>query len=145
MFKGLEDTVLQNKNTFKEFMECEPVYFKTEYANSEFEIYYSGVPFLANDLTKTYTEYDARILSYLGIDNLAVEKNERLISGEVDINNQETSLIRKARYEQRKLACDKINDLFGLDVSIEIEEMDDMKIGEPQKTNKGNGDDDDVQ
>ena len=119
-FKGTEDTILQQKNLFLEFMECEPAFFKTKFASDEFEIFQSGAPFIANDLVDVYTEYDARILTYLGINNLPIEKKERLLTDEVGINKEEKSLIRDSRLIQRQLACDEINKLFNLNVSIEV-------------------------
>ena len=110
------------KDIFVHYSQIQEEGYKTleEGQAVEFEIFQSGAPFIANDLVDVYTEYDARILTYLGINNLPIEKKERLLTDEVGINKEEKSLIRDSRLIQMQLACDEINKLFNLNVSIEV-------------------------
>lgn len=110
---------LENKNDFVQMMESEPVFFKTD-AMDDFEFYTAKVPIVTDALIAVYTEYDARILQYLGVNNLPIEKKERLLVDEVGVNDEECGLILKGRLEQRRAACDAMNDLFGWDASVEI-------------------------
>lgn len=119
VFKSDENTALQDKNTFFEYMESEPVFFKSKMSKEEFEIFYSGVPLIAKDLASLYEQYDARIMNHLGVDCLPIEKKERMVVDEVNINGQKNSLILENYMSYRKLACDEINKLFSLNVSVE--------------------------
>lgn len=120
MFKSDENTALQDKNTFIEFMESEPVFFKSKMSKEEFEVYYSGAPLLTNDLTALYEQYDARIMNHLGVDCLPIEKKERMVVDEVNINGQKNSLILDNYMAYRKLACEQINKLFNRNVKVEF-------------------------
>ena len=96
--------------------------FKEDFAKEEFEILNNNVPFIAPDLAKIYDIYSYRILSYLGVKSIPVEKKERLLVDEIGANDEEKEYIRSARLEQRKIACDKMNKLFNLNVTVEYKE-----------------------
>jgi len=112
--------VLQQKNDWLDIMECMPVFFKTEYEDQEFKVLNAGVPVITGNMCDLFTEYDARILEYIGVNNLPVEKRERLIVGEVEANEEELSLAVKGRMEQRRIAADAMNDILGMDVSVRL-------------------------
>lgn len=120
MVKSSESTVLQNKNTIKEFMECEPAFFKTEKITDEFEIYYSNIPFLGKELTALYEQYDARIMTYLGINSLPIEKKERLLVDEVGVGTERRSLVLNNKLNERKFACEGIKRIFNKTVTCEL-------------------------
>lgn len=123
MFRSNQNTALQNKNTFLDLYECEPVLFKEAFAKDEFEVLNTGVPFIAPDLAKIYDIYTYRILSYLGIKSIPVEKKERLLVDEIGANDEEKEYIRTARLEQRKIGAEKINKLFNLNITVEYKEV----------------------
>lgn len=131
MFRGNQNTALQNKNTFIDIYECEPVIFKEAFAKDEFEILNNEVPFIANDLSKVYDTYSFRILSYLGIKSIPLEKNERLLVDEIGANDQEREYIRSARLEQRKVACDELKRIFNLDIKVEYKEVEQNGYSNP--------------
>ena len=117
--KTSDENALQNKNTFMEFYECQPVFFKDSTA-PELEFYNPGIPFIGSEIADIYNIYDQRILSFLGLDNSNIDKKERLVVAEAESKNDKIFSIRTNRLEQRKIACDAINDLFGLGVSVEV-------------------------
>ena len=121
-FKCSDDNVLQKKNDFIEFFEGEPVFFKDAMSPNEFEFINPNIKYIGNELADTYNVYKYRLLSYLGLDNPNVDKKERMLVSESEANSDEVLMIRNARYEQRKTACDKINELFGLDVDVDYNE-----------------------
>ena len=123
MFRGNQNTALQNKNTFIDIYECEPVIFKEAFAKDEFEILNNDVPFIAQELSKVYDVYSFRILSYLGVKSIPIEKNERLLVDEIGANDEERNYIRSARLEQRKVACKELKRVFNIDVSVEYKEV----------------------
>lgn len=121
-FKTNDMNVLQNKNTFIEWFEGEPTFFKTTMASDEFEFINPGIPYIANELADTYNVYHYRILGYLGLDNAGVDKKERLVVSESESNSDYINMIRNVRLEQRKTAVDRINETFGLGLSVDINE-----------------------
>lgn len=58
-------------------------------------------------------------MGYLGIDNANQDKKERLVSAEVDANNDQTSMVRHVNLNARRVAAEQINDYYGLNVSVE--------------------------
>lgn len=80
------------------------------------------VKFQGAELSDQYETYHDRILRYFGIDYLPVEKQERMVTDEANANNQEIEIRREARLAYRTYACDYINELFGLDISVEYEQ-----------------------
>lgn len=120
--KSRDEDVLRNKNAFLEFYECLPAQFHDTMSPETLEFFNSGIPFIGNELADLYNVYDYRIMSYLGIDNPGVDKKERMLVSESESKNDKIMLIRNARLEQRKIACEKINEIFGLNVSVEVNE-----------------------
>ena len=123
MFRGNQNTALQNKNTFIDIYECEPVIFKEAFAKDEFEILNNEVPFIAENLSKVYDTYSFRILSYLGVKAIPLEKRERLLVDEIGANDQEREYIRSARLDQRRVACDELKRVFNIDVTVDYNEV----------------------
>ena len=123
MFRGNQNTALQNKNTFIDIYECEPVIFKEAFAKDEFEILNNQVPFIAPELSKIYDIYGYRILSYLGVKSIPIEKNERLLVDEIGANNEEKEYVRDARLDQREISTKQLKRVFNLDVSVKYKEV----------------------
>lgn len=117
-FKTTEANCIQNKNEFLEFFESEPVFF-VDNVDMSFEFIKSDIPFIGAELSDLYNVYDYRIMSYLGIDNAGVDKKERLVVSESQSNNDKIMMMRDARLNMRKLACEQMSDLFGLTVSVD--------------------------
>lgn len=59
-------------------------------------------------------------LTFLGINNANTEKRERLITSEVESNNQLIQLNQDVVLDWLKLGCDEINKMFGLYTSVKI-------------------------
>lgn len=54
------------------------------------------------------------VLTFLGINNLADEKKERMIESEINSNNEVINLNLQSFFAPRKLACEQFNEKFGL-------------------------------
>lgn len=74
------------------------------------------------ELTEMKQNIMAEALTYFGIDNVNVYKRERLTSGEVEQNDDHIAINRSSMLKTRQLACDKINEMFGLNVSVTMNE-----------------------
>ena len=118
-----DSNVLDKKNEFYEFYECQPVFFKDSMSPNDFEFINPGIKYIGNELVDTYNSYRYRLLAYLGLDNPGVDKKERLLVSEEGSNNDEILMMRNARMEQREIASEKINDMFGLSTKVEYNEQ----------------------
>ena len=56
------------------------------------------------------------------INNVNMLKRERLVSDEVERNSGGINASRNSRLEMRQTAANKINEMFGLNVSVEYRE-----------------------
>ena len=61
-------------------------------------------------------------LTEIGIENANINKKERLNTDEVNANNEEVTAIINVVYENIKKGFDKANELFGLNMSVELVE-----------------------
>ena len=78
------------------------------------------VPFVADKIQILKRQIFNEALTYFGIENANSEKKERLVSDEVASNYGGVDIARRTRLNARKLACRKINELFGLNIDVEF-------------------------
>ena len=82
-------------------------------------------PYLVDKLQIQKQEMERELLTFLGINN-TLEKKERLIVDETNSNNQFIKMASDIGFKQRQLACDQINELFGLNVRV-VETQDEFE------------------
>ena len=82
----------------------------------------TGAPFVADKVMETKNQVWNEALTYLGISNTSYQKKERLISDEVIRNMGGTIASRYSRLSERQKACDIINRMFGLNMSVDYRE-----------------------
>ena len=84
-------------------------------------------PFLVNDIYQYKREIWNEFLTFMGIQNLS-EKRERLITGEVDSNNELLNLNLQSLLVPRKEACKQFNEKYGLtgDKAIDVKVRSDL-------------------
>ena len=82
-------------------------------------------------------------LTFLGIDNANTDKKERMITDEVESNDEETKYFLNCFYKTRKDACNRINKKYNLNIQIKLNKdvLDLLEINEDDIINK-EGDDD---
>ncbi|MBO7691057.1 MAG: hypothetical protein J6T10_00305 [Methanobrevibacter sp.] len=108
------------QNLYMQYDGNQPVIFgDNALQNTPLKAIQTGVPYVADKLTMLKTQYWNEALTYLGISNLNIQKKERLVSDEVARNLGGVIASRYSRLNARKEACEKINDMFGLDVDVE--------------------------
>ena len=82
-------------------------------------------PYLVDKLQIQKQEMERELLTFLGINN-TIEKKERLLVDETNSNNQFIKMASDIGFKQRQLACEKINEMFGLNVRV-IETQDEFE------------------
>lgn len=72
------------------------------------------------------------LLTLLGINNANQDKKERLVAAEVSGNDDSITSLRAIHLNARRAACDQINDMYGLDVSVDYahEDMSEVATSE---------------
>lgn len=80
----------------------------------------TDVPFIADQLMIYKHDLWNDAMSFLGIANANTDKKERLITDEVNANNNLVELSAEVMLKQREEACKEINEKFDLDVSVEL-------------------------
>lgn len=84
------------------------------------EIFDTSSPYIADNLFDLKDKIWIELLTMLGINNANTSKRERLVSDEVNANNQYLSLESETMLYYRQQACEQINSMFGLNVQCEL-------------------------
>lgn len=82
----------------------------------------TDAPFNADKIEELRVQVWNDAMSYLGVSNVNVTKKERLITDEVQRNMGGVLASRYSPLEMRKMACGKINEMFGLNVDVKYRE-----------------------
>lgn len=68
------------------------------------------------------------LLTLMGMDNAHTDKRERLVTGEVEANNDLVQASLGIMLDARKEACEEINKMFGLNVSVRLRREEDDEL-----------------
>lgn len=83
------------------------------------EIFASDVTYYVDKLLADRRAIINDFLTQFGINNAAIEKKERLITSEIDINNQEIEINKQYWLEPRREALKEVNKLFGTTITVD--------------------------
>lgn len=76
-------------------------------------------PYLADKILQAKSQIWNEAISFLGIQNSTEEKAERLITDEVQAGQEKVNIFRVGFLQARQQACDQINRMFNLTVSVD--------------------------
>lgn len=82
------------------------------------------LPKLLETKSKTWNE----CMGLLGLNNANQDKKERLVTDEVSANDEQVMASRNIHLKARKTAADKINKMFGLNITVKFDPMADTTI-----------------
>lgn len=118
-----ENQRLTMKNLYMEYEGNQPFIFGSKDLDVKgITAISTGAPYVADKLYQLKTEYWNEALTYLGIPNISTTKKERMITDEVEKTMGGVFASRLSRLNERQEACKKINEMFGLNVSVEFNE-----------------------
>jgi hypothetical protein len=108
------------ENTMKQWDGYEPYIFgnKKGFDKEAIQVLPTPVPFVADKLMQYKHDIWNQAMTWLGIGNAKQDKKERLVSDEVAANDEQIESSREVMLKARQLACDKINKMFGLNISV---------------------------
>lgn len=104
------------------------------------QAFLTGVKFMGNELMDYSQSVENKLLTFLGVNNPAVDKKERLITDEANSNNQLIESFAELQLEARERACEEINAMYGLNISVKrrecanVDKSVDSEGGEPDDT-----------
>lgn len=123
LIQGTEKQRLTLVNLYKEFDGNAPFIFGDKNLDlNSLRAISTNAPYVADKLYQLKTQIWNEALTYLGISNLNIQKKERMITDEVQRNQGGTIASRYSRLEARREAVDKINRMFGTDISVDYRE-----------------------
>lgn len=122
LIEGDTKTILTLKNVYMQYSGNTPFIFGNKQfdISNKLNVLKTDAPYLIDKLENHKHEIWNEAMTYLGIDNANTDKKERLITDEVESNNELINYYLNCFYKTRKKACDEINSKYGLDVSIKL-------------------------
>lgn len=140
-----EKQMLTLKNLYMKYDGNQPFIFgdRNDLNPNSIQALVTGAPYVADKLYELKQNIWNEVLTFLGVPNVQMNKKERLITDEV---NRGLGGVFASRYSgllSRRQACDQINEMFGLNLSVEYRnesETDNVKSDATEQTDKNGGD-----
>ena len=122
LIEGDTKTILTLKNVYMQYSGNTPFIFGNKQfdISNKLNVLKTDAPYIIDKLDVHKHQIFNEALTVLGIDNANTDKKERLITNEVESNEQLITYYLNCFYKTRKKACDEINEKFGLNISIEL-------------------------
>ena len=119
---GEEKSILTLKNIYKKYQGNEPVIFgdKNFISDNPIRAISTLAPFIVDKMDIHKQNVWNEALTFLGIKNANTDKRERLITAEVDANDEQINSNLEVMLEARNRACKDINKMFGLNISVRV-------------------------
>ena len=104
------------ENLYNQYDGNQPFLFgdKDQLNGDELRAINTNAPYVADKLTDYKKEIWNEALTYLGVNNIMLEKKERLVSDEANSNNELINLNLQSRLAPREQAVKEFNEKFGL-------------------------------
>lgn len=117
-----EEQRLAMKNLYMQWDGNEPFIFGDKALRRELdiEVLDTTAPYVTDKLEVQKHQAINEYLTYLGIENNNQDKKERMIADEVAGSYGFTEMARNVALDARKQACEEINKMFGLSISVDF-------------------------
>lgn len=132
MIVGDEKQRLMLENLYNQYNGNQPFIFgnKNQLSDDILKAIKTDSPYVADKITEYKKEIWNEALTYLGINNISVQKKERLTENESNENNELVNLNLQSMLAPRLEACRQFNEKFGLtgtDKEISVRVRSDLK------------------
>ena len=132
MIVGDEKQRLMLENLYNQYNGNQPFIFgnKNQLTDDMLKAIKTDSPYIADKVTEYKKEIWNEALTYLGINNISVQKKERLTESESNENNELVNLNLQSMLAPRLEACRQFNEKFGLtgtDKEISVRVRSDLK------------------
>ena len=122
LIEGDTKTILTLKNVYMQYSGNTPFIFGNKQfdISNKLNVLKTDAPYIIDKLDAHKHQIFNDALTVLGIDNANTDKKERLITNEVESNEELIKYYLNCYYKTRKKACNEINKKFGLNIDIEL-------------------------
>ena len=146
LIEGDTKTILTLKNVYMQYSGNTPFIFGNKQfdISNKLNVLKTDAPYLIDKLEDHKHEIWNEALTYLGIDNANTDKKERLITSEVESNDDLINYYLNCFYKTRKDACDRINEKYNLKIELSLnkEMLDLVNLDENSIINYEEGEED---
>lgn len=119
LIQGSDKQRLSLMNLYKEFDGNTPFIFGDKSLDlNSLKAISTQAPYISDKLYELKTKIWNEALTYLGITNVSYQKKERMVSDEVLRSQGGTIANRMSRINSRREAVEKINKMFGTNISV---------------------------
>lgn len=120
LIEGDKNVLLTLKNTYMQYSGNMPVIYgnKNFDVSSKLNVLRTDAPYIVDKLEDHKHNLWNDCMTFLGINNANTSKKERLVTSEVESNDQLINYYLNCFYKTRKKACDILNEKFGTNVQI---------------------------
>lgn len=123
LLTGEKKTMLTIKNAFQQFNGNMPVIaMNKKFDQSNISALTTGAPFVSPQMEDVIHTIWNDAMTALGVPNITVQKQERMIRDEVLRGSGGTIACRYPRQTARQRACEQIKKIFGIDVTCSFRE-----------------------
>jgi len=137
LIKCSEKQRLTLKNMYMKYEGGEPFIFGDKSLDDNLlGILKTDAPYLIDRLQLQKQMVWNEVMGYLGINNANQDKKERLVTNEVEANNEQIQLSAKTMLASRENACELINRMYGLNVSVEMRTPQETKSESPNEQDR---------
>lgn len=120
LIKVSEQQRLTMNNLYQQYDGNKPFIFGDKGLDvSGFDVLKTDAPYVADKLQVLKNEIWNEAMTFLGVGNAKQDKKERLVAAEVSANDEQIEQSRAVMLDARQLACEQINKMFGLNVSVD--------------------------
>lgn len=139
-----DKALLTLKNAYRQYEEGQPVLFvdSNQISMDTLKALKTDAPYIVDKLDTHKMNLWNEALTFMGINNTNTEKKERLITNEVDANEQLVKMSANVMLKTRQQAADLINKMFDLNVTVNIKEYEPITEDLDYSSYSEEGDDD---